>query len=137
MAGFCVVPASHPFIMKNRARDRTNIGLSGERRVHLPGRAELSGSEHLQTQGRAGFRHCFGPFDPVPFSSGDSGHEIEAQKPHVWISGALDEWETLGRRRPALRLRLQDETPDFRVDIEMFREGMNREIPPGLRQAHR
>ena len=61
-----------------------------------------------------------------------STHEIEARKPHVWISGALEEWETIGRRRPALRLRLKNQTLDFRVDIDMFREGMNREIPSGF-----
>lgn len=62
-----------------------------------------------------------------------SVHEIEAAKPHVWVSGTLTEREIIGSgRSPALRLRLEDQPLDFRVDVALFREGMDREIPVGL-----
>ena len=47
-----------------------------------------------------------------------SVHEIEAAKPHVWISGTLTEREIVGSgRSPALRLRLEEQPMDFRVDV--------------------
>lgn len=57
----------------------------------------------------------------------------DTSEPHAWISGPLQKWELYGRQAsPSLRLRLEDKTPDFVVDIVVFREAMNREIPPGL-----
>lgn len=66
-----------------------------------------------------------------------TNNESKASTPHTWVSGTVEEWEILNGRSPALRLRLKEQPMEFRVGIDMFREGMDRTVPPGLVQGAR
>lgn len=67
-----------------------------------------------------------------------SVQKSSASLPHVRVSGTLGEWEVIGRRKsPALRLRMSEEEIDFRVDSSLFREAMDRTLPPELERGAR
>lgn len=62
----------------------------------------------------------------------DSG--VRSRGTDTTTKGTLQDWGTLGRRKsPALRFRLREHAPDFRIDPGLFRETLHKEIPPSFR----